>query len=331
MMNFISIICPTYNEEKYISNCIDSVLAQDYPKESIEIIFVDGRSKDKTRELIEGYQKKYDNIKLLDNPEQIVPFAMNKGIKEAKGDVIIRIDAHSSYPRNYVRILVDNLIKLKADNVGSVCLTQVLNKTKKALAIKEVLSHRFGVGNSLFRTGVENIQEADTVPFGCFRKDVFSRFGYYDERLTRNQDIELNKRIKSGGGRIYLIPDTSCTYFAREEYASLAKNNYQNGLWNILTVRYTRNLKSLSVRHFIPLLFVLSIVFPLILSCFILPFAGMAIFSVFLYSLVLGYFSIKISKEKNINFILVFFAFLTLHFSYGIGSLLGLFKVIFTK
>ncbi|MBI9059638.1 MAG: glycosyltransferase family 2 protein [Labilibaculum sp.] len=330
-MRNVSVICPTYNEEKYISNCIESVLAQDYPKEKIEIIFVDGGSNDRTRELIEGYQKKHDNIKLLDNSEKIVPYAMNKGIKEANGDIIIRIDAHSSYPKNYVKILVDNLIKLNADNVGAVCLTQVLNKTNKALAIKEVLSHRFGVGNSLFRTGVDNIQEADTVPFGCFRKDVFSRFGYYDERLARNQDIELNKRIKSGGGKIFLIPDTTCTYYARENYKALAKNNYQNGLWNILTVFYTKNFKSLSIRHFIPLAFILSILVPILFVTIDILFVGLGLLSLSFYLIVMSIISIRVSISKELNFLNVLIAFITLHFSYGIGSLMGLIKLPFIK
>lgn len=88
---------------------------------------------------------------------------------------------------------------LGIDNVGAACKTDVLNKNQKTLAIKEVLSNRFGVGNSTFRLGVEKVMEVDTVPFGCWRKEVFDKYGYYDERLIRNQDIELNKRIVRGG------------------------------------------------------------------------------------------------------------------------------------
>ena len=166
----LSVICPIYNEKKYISICIDSILEQDYPKDCLEVIFVDGMSQDGTREIIGQYSKKYPNISLIDNPKRIVPIAMNMGINASKGDIIIRLDAHAKYPSNYFRVLTKALIDLHADNVGVVCRTEVLNKTQKSLAIKEVLSNKFGVGNSTFRTGISKIQEVDTVPFGCWKR-----------------------------------------------------------------------------------------------------------------------------------------------------------------
>ena len=105
------------------------------------------------------------------------------------------------------------LYELNADNVGAACRTDVLNKTPKTLAIREVLSNRFGVGNSTFRLGVDKVMDVETVPFGCWRRKVFEKYGYYDERLIRNQDIELNKRIIHGGGRICIVPETYCTYW----------------------------------------------------------------------------------------------------------------------
>ena len=131
--------------------------------------------------------------------------------------------------------------------MGTVCKTDVLNKTPKTLAIREVLGNKFGVGNSTFRTGITEEQDVDTVPFGCWRREVFEKYGLYDVRLVRNQDIELNKRIKRGGGKIYILPDTYCTYLARETWSALAKNNYGNGKWNILTVWYTKMFSSLSI------------------------------------------------------------------------------------
>lgn len=130
---------------------------------------------------------------------------MNIGIRAAKGDIIMRLDAHANYPTNYFSTLVRQLINLRADNVGVACRTDVLNKTSKTLAIREVLSNRFGIGNSTFRLGVADVMEVETVPFGCWRRDVFDKYGYYDERLIRNQDIELNKRIGHGGGKYTLF------------------------------------------------------------------------------------------------------------------------------
>ena len=198
----LSVICPIYNEAKYIDVCIQSILFQDYPKDCLEVLFVDGMSKDGTRDIVENYARQYPFIHLLNNEKRIVPIAMNIGIKVSKGDVIMRLDAHAQYPANYFSVLVKALETIDADNVG------VLNKTPKTLAIGEVLSNKFGVGNSTFRLGVDKVMEVDTVPFGCWKREVFDKYGVYDERLIRNQDIELNKRIVRGGGHIYIVPDT---------------------------------------------------------------------------------------------------------------------------
>ena len=325
----LSVICPIYNEEKYIAKCIDSILEQDYSKDDLEVIFVDGMSKDRTREIVAEYTEKYPFIRLIDNPDRIVPPAMNKGIMASKGDVIMRLDAHATYASNYFSALVKALKELDADNVGAVCKTDVLNKTPKTLAIKEVLSNKFGVGNSTFRTGVDKVMEVDTVPFGCWRRDVFEKYGLYDVRLVRNQDIELNKRILRGGGKICIVPNTYCTYLARENYRALAKNNFGNGKWNILTVFYTKKFDSLSIRHFVPLVFVLSLIIPVLFSIFYWPLALLSILSLLAYGTLLGTISAKLSMSKKLNFGFLLASFIVLHLSYGWGSLVGLVNLPF--
>lgn len=327
----ISIICPIYNEEKYIAKCIESIMQQDFPKGKLEVLFVDGMSKDRTREIINSYLPKCPYIRVLDNPMKIVPYAMNKGILEAKGEVIIRIDAHTIYEKNYFSTLVKRLYDLGADNVGAVCKTDVLNKNSKTLAIREVLSNRFGVGNSIFRTGIDRVMEVDTVPFGCWRREVFDKYGLYDVRLVRNQDIELNKRILRGGGKIFIVPDTYCTYLARETFSGLAKNNFGNGKWNILTVYFTKQFDSLSLRHFIPLFFVLSLVIPTLLSTIFLPLILFSLLSLLAYILLLGSVSLKLSITKRLNFFYLLISFIVLHVSYGWGSFMGLCDLPFLK
>lgn len=327
----ITIICPIYNEEKYIAKCIESIMQQDFPKDKLEVLFVDGMSKDRTREIINLYLPKCPYIRVLDNPMKIVPYAMNKGILEAKGEVIIRIDAHTIYEKNYFSTLVKRLYDLGADNVGAVCKTDVLNKNSKTLAIREVLSNRFGVGNSIFRTGIDRVMEVDTVPFGCWRREVFDKYGLYDVRLVRNQDIELNKRILRGGGKIFIVPDTYCTYLARETFSGLAKNNFGNGKWNILTVYFTKQFDSLSLRHFIPLIFVLSLVIPTLLSTIFLPLILFSLLSLLAYILLLGSVSLKLSITKRLNFFYLLISFIILHVSYGWGSFMGLCDLPFLK
>lgn len=327
----LTVICPVYNEEKYIAQFIESLLQQDYSKDDLEILLVDGMSQDRTREIVAGYTEKYPFIRLIDNPDKIVPYAMNRGIEEARGDVIMRLDAHASYQPDYFSVLVDGLRRLKADNVGTVCKTDVLNKTPKTLAIREVLGNKFGVGNSTFRTGIDREQEVETVPFGCWPREVFEKYGKYDVRLVRNQDIELNKRIIRGGGKIYILPYTYCTYLARETWRALAKNNYGNGKWNILTVYYTKTFSSLSLRHFIPLLFLLSLIVPLLLAFLWWPFVLISVASLIAYMGLLSMVSLKLALSKHLNFVYLFVTFVVLHISYGWGSLIGILKLPFVK
>lgn len=327
----LSVICPIYNEEKYIAQFLDSLLQQDYPKNDMEILLVDGMSKDRTREIVAEYTAKYQFIKLIDNPDKIVPYAMNRGIDAAQGEIIMRLDAHASYQPDYFSALVNGLKRLHADNVGTVCKTDVLNKTPKTLAIREVLGNKFGVGNSTFRTGIDREQEVETVPFGCWPREVFEKYGKYDVRLVRNQDIELNKRIIRGGGKIYILPETYCTYLARETWHSLAKNNYGNGKWNILTVYYTKTFSSLSLRHFIPLLFLQSLIVPLMLALIWWPFALISAASLVAYLGLLSVVSLKLAVQEKLNFFYLLVTFIVLHVSYGLGSLVGIVKLPFTK
>ena len=327
----LTIICPIYNEEKYIAKCIESIMLQDYPKDDLEVLFVDGMSTDRTREIIASYLPQCPYLSVLDNPDRIVPYAMNKGITEAKGDIIMRLDAHSTYASNYFSAITSRLKEYDAENVGCVCRTDVLNKTPKTLAIREVLSNKFGVGNSAFRTGIDGVMEVDTVPFGCWPKRVFEKYGLYNVKLVRNQDIELSKRIINGGGKIIIIPDTYCTYMARETFAGLAKNNFGNGKWNMLTVYYTKQMKSLSLRHFIPLLFVLGLVIPTLVGLFWHPALWLTAFVALVYVLALGAVSAKLAIAKKLNFFYLLWSFITLHCSYGWGSLMGLLSLPFLE
>ncbi len=315
----ISIIIPIFNEEQYIAKCLESIIESDYDKNKMEVLLVDGGSTDKTLDIIDGYQQKHSLFKLLRNPDRTVPFAMNMGIKAACGEFVVRLDAHAMYPKDYFSKLIDYHQKLQADNVGGVVVTAVRHKNNVSHAIKNVLSDKLGVG-SAFRSGVKEIKEVDTVPFGCYKKEVFDKVGLYDERLTRNQDIELNKRLKRAGGKIFIVPDIESTYYARESFKALAKNNFQNGRWNMLTAYYTNSFSSLSPRHYVPLLFVLGIVLPL--------------FCCYLFSLtvLLFYVSVITARSLQIKHNTTIYhqiaAFVILHFSYGFGEIVGIMQVI---
>jgi glycosyltransferase involved in cell wall biosynthesis len=328
----ISVIIPCRNEEKYISGCLESILHNDYPKEFIEVFVVDGNSLDKTVNIVESYCQKYKYIQLLINQKQTAPYAMNMAIKKSRGEFIIRLDAHSEIPQNYFSELIKWSKKLNADNIGAICITNVKNQTSKSLSIIKVLTNKFGVGNSYFRIGIDKFREVDTVPFGCFRRDVFKKIGLYDTRLTRNQDIELNKRLKRNKGKIILLPHLFSIYFARETFQGIVENSFQTGLYNVLTVYFTKKISSLSLRHFIPLIFLLSLIVPLVVMIWEPIFGIISIIILMIYLSTLLTISIKLNDETT-SFKYIVFAFIVLHLSYGFGSLLGLFNInaIFKK
>ena len=306
--------------------CLDSLLALDYPKDMLEIIVIDGQSQDGTLDILQQYKNKYPFIRILSNPRKIAPVALNIGIKNASHDYIMRVDAHSSISANYVTTLIEQMSLLQADCVGGVMETKITNTNPKTSSIVKVLSNKFGIGNSMFRIGTEKPIPVDTVPFGLYKKSLFEKIGLYNEELIRNQDIELSKRIINGGGKIFLIPQARCTYYARESFSKLAQNNFQNGLWNILTVYITKNLRSLSVRHYIPLFFVLSLILPLFPGYLIHPLMPvLALVSLILYNLLIIGICIRINT-RDTSFLYLYWSFGVLHFSYGLGSLTGLFR-----
>lgn len=321
MTPFMSIIIPCRNEERYIEQCLDSLLASTYPLDRLEIFVVDGMSDDATSRIIDSYCLIHPSIHRIDNPDKTTPQALNLGIQASFGEYIIILSAHADYPADYCEKLVIEAQKLNAACTGPLLQTQTKGDTNTAKAIANVLSDPLGVG-SRFRTGATTITEVDTVAFGCYTKKTFAKYGLFDERLIRNQDIEFNKRLIRGGEKIYLIPDVTATYYARETYTELAKNNYQNGYWNILTAYYTGTPNSLSLRHFIPLGFVLSIILPFLISPFCPLILWIPTAILIIYLLIIAKRSWEI-RDKT-TWLHQIWAFITLHFSYGFGSIGGI-------
>jgi glycosyltransferase involved in cell wall biosynthesis len=327
-MHFVSIICPVFNEEKFIDKCVESIIQQDYPKEFMEVFFVDGMSIDSTRSKIEKYSQKYSYLKLLENKNKIVPCALNIGIENAKGDVIIRIDGHCVYPLNYISVLVTNLFELNADNVGGVWNTLPANNTTKSKAIAIASSHKFGVGDSKHKVGVSKTVETDTVPFGCYRREVFDKIGFFDEELIRNQDDEFNARLIKNGGKIFLIPGLVINYTARDSVKKMSKMYYQYGLFKPLV---NKKLGApATIRQFFPVTFLLGLILGALLSIysnfFLIPYATV----LFLYLFLATLFAFRSANQnKNYKLIAVLPAvFFVIHISYGYGYLVGIYKIV---
>ena len=327
----VSVICPVFNEERFIEACILSILSQDYPQDSLEVLFVDGRSTDNTRGIIERYAREYPFIRLIDNPQRTVPYALNKGLAEATGEVIIRLDGHCTYPTDYMSELVKQLYALNADNVGGVWNTQPAKETPVCQAIALASSHPFGVGGSMHKIGAYRIVETDTVPFGCYRREVFDRIGLFDVDLVRNQDDEFNGRLIKKGGKIFLIPHVIINYTARDTLGKMCKMYYQYGLYKPLV---NRKLGApATVRQFFPLLFLLGLViggigslfFPWVLYIYI----GVLLLYLFIGLTVGSMCAIRI--HRPILALLMPYVFLSIHLSYGFGYLMGIFHLMFGK
>lgn len=323
-MKPVSIIIPCRNEEKYIENCINSFFEMDYPKHLLEIIIVDGMSSDKTQQIVMGLQSKNKNIKLILNPSIYTPHGMNLGIRSASNDYIMIASAHSIFNKNYLSELMLHMKELKCDAIGGVIITDVRNKTKKSLSICKVLSNKFGVGNSMFRIGTSFPIKVDIVPFGIYHKDLFETVGFYNENLIRNQDMEFSKRLIALNKEIYLIPEAICTYYARETFLALAKNNFGNGIWIPRTVYVTKNISSLSIRHFIPLAFMLTLIIPIPFSLIFHMSILIPLILLLIYLITISIISVTINTTET-RFFNILWSFVVLHFSYGFGSLIGIF------
>jgi len=321
----VTVVIPCRNEEKYIETCIRSIVEGTSSNIQVEIIVVNGMSSDNSVSILNKLKNEIPHLKLIENTHIKTQFALNLGIMNATGEYVMIAGAHSSFPDGYMNTMIENIQLLNADGAGGSLITDVLHKTNTSVAIKKVLSHPAGVGNSMFRIGVKDAVQVDTVPFGVYKKSIFHDVGLYNEKLDRNHDIEWSKRAIRNGKKIWLIPNKQCVYYARESYKDLSMNNFRNGMWNILAVVMTRTFRSLSIRHFVPALFVSSLFFFPILGLFFPPFLFVFAGILFLYLLSISFFSIKMNDQKT-KFHSLVYAFIVLHFSYGIGSIAGVFK-----
>lgn len=326
---FISIIIPCRNEEIFIGKCLDTVIANDYPKERLEILVVDGMSEDKTRAIIERFVQKYKFITIFDNYQKITPCALNIGIKNAKGQVIMVIGSHSIYESNYISKSVKYLNEYGADNVGGVIITLPRDSTLVGKGIVNALSSRFGVGGSAFRIGSKEPKWVDTVFGGCYKREVFEKVGLFNEDLVSTQDMEFNLRLRKAGGKILLIPDIVSCYYARSDLKSFFKNNFRNGFWAIYPFKFTE-IMPVSWRHLVPLTFVSTLIISGILSNYFPSLFFLFLLVIVSYVLTNFYYSTKITlKEGDWRYLFLMpFIFISLHIGYGLGSLWGAFKLL---
>lgn len=313
------------NEENHIKISLKSLLEQDFPEDKYEIIIIDGESTDNTIKNIQEILKQYNGkvkVTILKNEKKLLAPGWNIGIRNAKGKYVTRIDAHARASKEFLKTSLETIQNLPEDVVcvGGRLTSVSLEKEDKT--ISKVLSSPFGIGNSKFRYA-DKPQYTDTVAFGMYKKEVFEKVGFFDESLERNQDNNMHNRIRKAGFKFYFNPKIKSEYYVRNNLKKMMKQGFLNGKWNIIVFRQDKS--SLSLRHLVPLFFVLSIIVMTILSFINKVFFYILLVEISLY-LILGLiFAIK--KTKNIfEIIKMILYYFLLHISYGTGSLYQYFK-----
>ncbi len=320
---FVSIIIPCRNEEEYMSRCLDSVLAQDYPGDRMEILIADGMSTDDTKKIVLDYESKHPSIRYFENPKKIVTMGLNILIRQAKGELIARMDAHTEFPKDYISKCVKYIQEYKVDNVGGVIITLPGDNTLSAKAIALAMSSSFGVGNSYFRTGVKEPRLVDTVPFGCFRREVFEKIGLFDEDMVRSQDAEFNLRLIKSGGKILLAPDIVSKYYARNSFIKMITMYAQYGYFKSLSA--AKLGKIMGIRQMIPAIFVASLFLLALGSIFLKPLIWLFLIDAALYLSANLSFSFKISLNNNALLLpFLVWSFILIHFTFGFNYLRGI-------
>jgi glycosyltransferase involved in cell wall biosynthesis len=323
----VSVVIPCRNEEKYIGKCIESFLKQSYPMELLTIIISDGMSTDNTRSIINEIKQMHNNIILLDNKGLSAPKGMNLGIRHTNSDIVIIFGAHAYADENFI---IENVRALENKEVGCAGgVITTINETIKGAAIAEAMSCPFGVGNALFRFA-EKESFVDTVAFGAYRRSLLNEIGVFDEELVRNQDDELNFRVEKSGAKILLSPKIKSTYVGRGDFKKLWRQYYQYGFWKVRVIQKHR--RPASIRHLIPLMFVLFLSIGGVLSIFSKLIRVMYFLVLGLYLLLDLLFSIKISIKKKFSYLpYLIITFPLLHISYGLGFIFGIFNFYIFK
>ncbi|HEY6626071.1 MAG TPA: glycosyltransferase family 2 protein [Ignavibacteriaceae bacterium] len=316
-----SIVIPTYNEQDNITNCLDSIFKQNYDKSLVDVVIVDGQSSDKTISKIKEYQQKFSNISLLENPVRKTPTSLNIGIKQAKGEIIVILGAHASLDPDFIYFNNKYLNEMDLKVTGGTQINIGFNFVQKAIAL--AMENPFGMGSAPYRWSKKE-QFVDTVVYAAYKRELFDEIGYFEENFSISEDAELNWRIRKAGHKIFFHPNIKSYYHPRRTVAKFIQQMFRYG---ILRVHMFKKHKSaVKITHIIPPAFVVTIVLLLILSL------ASALHPVFLAAVLISYFLVNLlsvilkSTKENLHFVpLVSFLIFLLHFSWGLGFLVGLF------
>ncbi|MCI9039376.1 MAG: glycosyltransferase family 2 protein [Clostridia bacterium] len=327
----VTFIIVAYNAEKVIESCLTSLKNQNYPHEEIEVILVDSSSTDNTKQLMMQFQEKakeeYNRVLVLDNPKRTLPCGWNVALKEAKGEVVVRVDAHTIYPEDFIQKNVKEIEKGE-DIVGGQCISITKNDTKWEKVLLSAEESIFGCGIADFRRKKER-KYVSTLAFAMYRKKVFDEVGPYNENLARTEDNEMHYRMKKVGYRFLLSPDIVTYRYARNTLKDMIKQKYNNGKWIGITIRYCP--RCFSIYHFVPLFFILAILGSIVFTIFNIPYFLIALLGAYGIFNLCNIVILVYNKQFTISHLFIPIVLFLLHVSYGIGTLVGIFKGMLRK
>lgn len=316
----VSLIIPCYNEEIRITRLLQCLVDQTYPLEDMEVILADGMSTDRTRALIETFQKQHPlpKINIIDNPQRTIPAALNLAIKASSGKLIVRMDAHTLPAKDYVVLSVQAFDEGKGQDVGGVIDIAPGSDTWIGKAIAVATRHPLGVGDAKYRWA-KIAGYADTVAFGTYARKTFDEIGFYDESLLVNEDYELNSRLRAAGGRIWIDPAIRATYYSRPDLSSLASQYFIYGFYKYHMLK--RHPGTLRWRQALPPLFVLGILMLLLFAAFwhIAAILLLIVVAFYLFVLVAGSLPEVFKQRMPLLLLGIPLAIMTMHFLWGCG------------
>ncbi|NOH03834.1 MAG: glycosyltransferase family 2 protein [Chloroflexi bacterium] len=319
---FVSIIVPCYNEEATIRKLLEALRAQTYPLAKMEVVISDGMSTDRTLEAIASFQQEHADlaVRVVQNQARTIPSGVNQAIRESRGGIIVRLDAHSMPIPEYVERCVAAHQSGKGDNVGGVWEIRPGAQTWIAESIAFAAAHPLGVGDAMYRLNAK-AGAVDTVPFGSFRRALVEKIGAFDETLLANEDYEFNTRVRESGGVVWLEPSIRSVYFSRSTLGKLAAQYWRYGFWKFkMLKRYPHTLRW---RQALPPAFVLILLALIVLSLWLAAARSLLALQLFVYFIVLGLAGLQLAMKTRKGFLIwgLPLAVASMHIAWGAGFL----------
>ena len=316
---FISICIAVKNEEKHIARTLDNLWAQDYPKEKMEVLLMDGNSTDKTVEIASTYKRKFGDFKIINNPGTLSACGWNLGVKEAKHEIIAFLTGHITMQEDYYSRLIQHLTPGIAGVGGNI---NPAGTNKRSNQISRAFKSKLGTGGAHYLSGKET-KFVDTITVACYWKEDIVKVNGHDEKLVRGQDWDMNMRIVNGGRKLLFVHDLYANFYVRDRFSSLWKRQYYAGLWKPYIGK--KPAGNFMLRHFVPALFALTFTALLLLSLF--SKTMLLLFSILLgvYFLIILLDNVK-NKIPLIDFPIMYFIYFIIHYAYGLGFILGIGK-----